>query len=104
MNIITVILTSFFLHQNIKKLTFINTLFLVINWVINIFLVDTYNYNDWLKNEKSTDKLRKIDKEESDMPPIEDDDEEAKERKGLKIVIYIFCISIVKSRKKFTTI
>ena len=40
---------------------------------VNLFLVDTYNYDDWFKNEKLTDTTRKIDKEESDMPPLEDD-------------------------------
>ena len=40
---------------------------------VNLFLVETYNYDDWFKNEKLTDTTRKIDKEESDMPPLEDD-------------------------------
>ena len=71
---------------------------------VKLFLVDTHNYNDWFKNEKSTDKLRKSDKEESYMPPLEDDEEEVNEGKGLKILIYIFCISIIKSLEKFTTI
>ena len=29
----------------------------------NLFLVDTYSYNDWSKNEKSTDRTRTSDKE-----------------------------------------
>ena len=71
---------------------------------VNLFLVDAYNYNGWFKNEKLTDKLRKSDKEQSDMPPLEDDEGEVKEEKGLKILIYILCISIIKSLKMFTTI
>ena len=81
-----------------------------------------------------TDASRKSDKEESDMPPIESDEEEVKEGSRLKITqnklltqlpillaqikagnnsfeqkmksskYYIFFISIIKSPKQFTTI
>ena len=55
---------------------------------VNLFL-ETYNYEDWFKNEESADTTRKSDKDEpvdlSDMPPLEGD-EEVKEGKGLKIL------------------
>ena len=42
---------------------------------VNLFLVDTYNYDNWFKNEELADTRRKNDKEESvdlsDMPPLE---------------------------------
>ena len=47
--------------------------------LVNLFLVNTYNYDDWFKNEES------IDKEESNMPPLEADEVEVKEGKGSKI-------------------
>ena len=44
---------------------------------VNLFLVDVYNYDDWLENDKLTDTIRKIDQKESvdlsDMPPPEGD-------------------------------
>ena len=43
----------------------------------NLFLVDDYNYDNWLENEESTETTRKSDKEESDMPPLEGDEEES---------------------------
>ena len=53
---------------------------------VNLFLVDTYNYNAWFKNEKSTDTTTKGDKVESDMPSVACDEEEVKGRKRLKIL------------------
>ena len=52
---------------------------------INLFL-ESYNYDNWFKNEDSTDATsRKSDKKESvdlpDMPPLEGDEEEVKEEK-----------------------
>ena len=44
---------------------------------INLFL-ETYNYDNWFENEESVDL--------SDMPPLEGDEEEVKEGKGLKIL------------------
>ena len=50
--------------------------------------IEGYNYNDWYKNVESSDKEKLSDKEElvdlSDMPPLEGDEEEVKEGKGLK--------------------
>ena len=50
-------------------------------------LLETYNYDDWFKNEALADKTKKSDKEKSvdlsDMPPLKDYGE-VKERKGLK--------------------
>ena len=40
---------------------------------VNLFLVDTCNYDNWFKNEKLTDTKRKSGKEESEMPPLEGD-------------------------------
>ena len=37
--------------------------------LVNLFLVDRYNYDNWFKNEKSTDTTRKIDKQECAMTP-----------------------------------
>ena len=55
---------------------------------INLFL-ETYNYV-WFENEESADMTRKSDKKESvdlsDMPPLQGDEEEVKEGKGLKIL------------------
>ena len=51
---------------------------------VNLFLVDTYDYDDWFKNEKPTDTTRKSDKEESEMPPLEYDEEELKKEKRIK--------------------
>ena len=45
----------------------------------NLFLVDTYSYNDWSKNEKSTDTTRTSDKEKYNMPQLKRDEEEGKE-------------------------
>ena len=57
---------------------------------VNLFLVDVYNYDDWLRDEESADTIRKNDKKESvdlsDMSPLEGDKEEVKEEKGLKIL------------------
>ena len=47
---------------------------------VNLFL-ETYNYDDWFKNEESTGKKEYIDL--SDTPPLVGD-EEVKEEKGLK--------------------
>ena len=44
---------------------------------INLFL-ETYNCDNWFENEESVDL--------SDMPPLEGDEEEVKEGKGLKIL------------------
>ena len=53
---------------------------------VNLFLVDTYNYDNWYENEESVDTTRKSVKDEStDAPPIEGN-EEIKEGKGLKIL------------------
>ena len=46
--------------------------------------VKTYNYDAWSENEELTDKEESVDS--SDMPPLEDDEEEVKEGKGLKIL------------------
>ena len=102
--------------------------------LVNLLIVDTYNNDEWFKNGKLTDASRKSDKEESDMPPLESDEEEVKEGNRLKITrnklltqlpiliaqikagnnsfeqkmksgkYYIFFISIIKSPKQFTTI
>ena len=44
----------------------------------NLFL-ERYDYDDWFKNEVSTDTIRESNKEESlkfsDMTPLEDDEE-----------------------------
>ena len=60
------------------------------------FFVETFNYDVWFENEKSTETATRIekvgstDKEESvdlsDIPPLESDEKEVKERKGLKIL------------------
>ena len=56
---------------------------------IDLFL-GTYNYDVWFENEESAETTRKCDKKESvdlsDMPPLEGDEEEVKEGKGLKIL------------------
>ena len=49
----------------------------------NLFL-ETYNYDDWFKNEESTDKIMESDKEESDILPLKGDKEDGKEGKVLK--------------------
>ena len=46
----------------------------------NLFF-KAYNYDDWLENEESTNTTRESDKEESDMLPLEGDEDEVKERK-----------------------
>ena len=53
---------------------------------VNLFLVNSYNYNNWFKKEESVDTTRKSDKEESDIPPLEGDEEEVKEGQGLTIL------------------
>ena len=45
-----------------------------------------HNYDDWFENEESTDKTRESDKEEPDIPPLEGDEGEVKEGKGLKVL------------------
>ena len=57
---------------------------------INLFL-ETYNYNNWFKNEEKADTTsRKNDKEESldlsDMLPLEGDEGEVKGETGLKVL------------------
>ena len=46
--------------------------------LVDLFL-ETYNYDDWFKNEELADKTKKSDKEKSvdlsDMPPLKDDGE-----------------------------
>ena len=54
---------------------------------INLFL-ETYNYNVWFENEELSD-ATKTDEKSTDlppMPPLESDEEEAKERKRSKIL------------------
>ena len=57
---------------------------------VTLFLVDVHNYDNWFKNEESTDKKKECtDKGEesidlSNMPPLESDKETVKERKGVK--------------------
>ena len=46
--------------------------------------IEGYNYNDWSENVESSDKEESVDL--PDMPPLEDDEKEVKERKGLKIL------------------
>ena len=53
---------------------------------VDLFLVDAYNYDNSFENGKPTNTTRKSDKEESDIPPLEDDKEEVREGKGLKIL------------------
>ena len=48
-----------------------------------LFLVDTHN---WYENKESAHPARKSDKEESDIPPWECDEEEVEKGKGLKIL------------------
>ena len=52
--------------------------------LVNIFFVDAYNYYNWFENEELPDTTRKSDKEKSDILPLEGDEEEVRERKGLK--------------------
>ena len=57
---------------------------------INLFL-ETHTYDNWFGNKESDDTAsRKSDKEESvdlaDMSPLEDDEEEVKRGKELKIL------------------
>ena len=42
-----------------------------------MFLLDTFDYNNWLENEEPADKTWKRDKEECNMPPLEGDKEES---------------------------
>ena len=51
----------------------------------NLFL-EIYSYDEWFENEESTDKRRESDREEFDMAPLEGDEEEVKEGKGLKLL------------------
>ena len=46
--------------------------------------LETYNYDGWSENEESTDIKEFLDL--SDMPPLDGDEEEVKEGKGLKIL------------------
>ena len=49
-------------------------------------LFEGYNYDDWYENVESIDKKELNDSEESadlsDMPPVEGDEEDVKEKKG----------------------
>ena len=47
----------------------------------NLF-IKGYNYNEWLENVELSDKEESVDL--SDMPPLEPDEEEVREGKGLK--------------------
>ena len=47
---------------------------------LNKLFLEGYNYDDWFENWESTDKTRESDKEESDIPPLKND-EEVKEGK-----------------------
>ena len=49
------------------------------------------NYDAWFENEESTDQEESVDL--PDMPPLEGDEEEVKEEKGLKILIPIKLLS-----------
>ena len=55
---------------------------------VNLFR-EAYNYDHWSENEESTDATRKSDKKESadlsNMPLLEDDEEDVKEEKRIKI-------------------
>ena len=51
-----------------------------------LFLVDTHNYDNWYENKESAHPARKSDKEESDIPPWECDEEKVEKGKGLKIL------------------
>ena len=48
---------------------------------VNLFLVDACNYNNWFENKELPDVTKKSDEEESDIPPLEGDEEEGKEGK-----------------------
>ena len=48
--------------------------------------IKIYNYNDWYEYEESSDKKESSDKEKSDMPPLDGDEKEVKEKKALKIL------------------
>ena len=50
---------------------------------VNLFLVDACNYNNWFENKELPDMTKKSDEEESDIPPLEGDEEEGKEGKWL---------------------
>ena len=54
---------------------------------INLFL-ETYNYDVWFESEESPDKTKTNKKSTHlpPMPPLEEDQEEVKEGKGLKIL------------------
>ena len=84
-------------------------------------LLEIYNYDDWSDKEELTDKEKSVDL--SDMAPLEGDKEEVKEGTGLNILPpnklltrlsilltqikagnNIFCISVIKLPKMFTTI
>ena len=54
---------------------------------INLFL-ETYNYDVWFESEESPDKTKTNKKSTHlpPMPPLEKDQEEVKEGKGLKIL------------------
>ena len=53
---------------------------------VNFFFVDAYHYDNWFENEESTDTTRKSDKEESDMSPLEGEEEEVREGKRLTVL------------------
>ena len=46
--------------------------------MILIIYILKNNYDAWFENEESTDQTRESDEEESDMPPLEVDEEEVK--------------------------
>ena len=54
--------------------------------MILIIYILKHNYDAWFENEESTDQTRENDEAESDMPPLEVDEEEVKVGKGLKIL------------------
>ena len=53
------------------------------NDLVNLCLVEVYNYDDWFKNEEFADKKEEEPTEYilSDMPPLEGDEEEVKKKK-----------------------
>ena len=51
------------------------------NDLVNLCLVEVYNYDDWFKNEEFADKKEPTEYILSDMPPLEGDEEEVKKEK-----------------------
>ena len=51
---------------------------------INLLIFDAHNYDNWFKNEESSDTIRKSDKEESEMTRIEGVEEEVKKEQDQK--------------------